>query len=197
MKKLLLLVLVLGAVGVGAELAAPPWVEARAEEAVAAETDDRINVDMDVSGPPLLLPVAVSGQIEVWSMQLSRIEGREVPVDVVVDLEEVTLDRGRLFRGEVEVTAIQRAAVTVRVDLGGAIPPALQPMADRLAEVGLARLLDTVGEGLVAQQGSSLVMGEVALSLDENSCEVTAEDGVVTTRCALTEVPGFLLAAFT
>lgn len=196
MRKLVGLVIVLAVLVGLAELVAPQWVAARAEEAVAAESDGQVAVDVDVSGPPLLVPVALSGQVESWTMRLSRVAGVEVPVEVFVDLEQVTLDRGRLVRGDVVVTAVDRARATVRADLSESIPPTLQPMADRLADVGLERLLEAVGGQSVAQQGGVLVVGDVELPLVEGSCDVSTDDLVVTTHCDLAEVPSFLLAAF-
>lgn len=196
MRKLLGLVIVLAVLVGIAELLAPQWVAARAERKVAAESEGRVAVDIDVSGPPLLIPVAVSGEVESWTMRLSRVAGREIPLEVFVDLEQVTLDRGRLVQGDVVVTDVDRARVTVRADLSESIPPALQPMADRLADVGLERLLEAVGGQAVAQQGGALVVGDVSLPLVEGSCEVRTDELVVTTHCDLAEVPSFLVAAF-
>lgn len=196
MRKLVGFAIVLAVVVGAAELAAPRWVATRAEDKVAAESDGRVEVDIDVSGPPLLIPVAVDGRVESWTMRLSRVADREVPVEVLVDLQQVTLDRGRLVRGDVVVTAVERARATVRADLSESIPPALQPMADRLADVGLEQLLEAVGGQAVAQQGGALVVGDVSLPLVEGSCEVTTDDLVVTTHCDLADVPPFLLSAF-
>lgn len=196
MRKLLGLVVVLAVLVGVAELLAPQWVATRAEDKVAAESEGRITVDIDVSGPPLLVPVAVDGRVASWTMRLSRAASREVPVEVLVDLQQVTLDRGRLVRGDVVVTAVERAGATVVADLSESVPPALQPMADRLADVGLERLLEAVGGRAVTQQGGSLVVGDVSLPLVEGSCEVTTDDLVVTTHCDLADVPSFLLAAF-
>lgn len=196
MRKLVGLVIVLAVLVGLAELVAPQWVEARAEQAVEAESDGQVAVDIDVSGPPLLIPVALSGEVESWTMRLSQVAGLEVPIEVFVDLEQVTLDRGRLLRGDVVVTAVDHALATVRADLSDSIPPALQPMADRLADVGLERLLEAVGGEAVGHQGGALVVGGVSLPLVEGSCEVSTEDLIVTTHCELAEVPSFLLAAF-
>lgn len=196
MRKLVGLVIVLAVLVGVAELLAPQWVAARAEQKVAAESEGRVTVDIDVSGPPLLIPVAVSGEVESWTMRLSRVASREIPLEVFVDLERVTLDRGRLVKGDVVVTDVDRARVTVRADLSESVPPALQPMADRLAEVGLGRLLEAVGGQAVAERGGALVVGDLSLPLVEGSCEVSTDDLVVTTRCDLAEVPSFLVAAF-
>lgn len=196
MRRLALLVGVLAILLVAAELAAPAWVAARAEAAVAAETDDAVAVDVDVSGPPLLVPVAISGTVDSWSLRLARVAGQDVPVEVVVDLDDVVLDRGQLLRGAVRVTDVDRARVRVRIDLSGSLPPLLQPFADRLAEVGLEQLLGAVGDGAVARRGDELVVGDLGLPLVDGSCSVTADEGVVVTRCDLAEVPPLLLAAF-
>lgn len=196
MRRVALVVAVLAVALVAAELAAPAWVAARAEAAIAAETSDRVRVDVDVSGPPLLLPVAVSGTVERWSIRLTRVAGRQVPVEVTVDLEDVVLDRGRLVRGDLRVTDVARARVRIEVDLSGSLPPVLQPFAGRLAEIGLERLLGAVGDGTVTRRGDDLVVGDLDLPLVEGSCSVTADEGVVVTQCDLAEIPPLLIAAF-
>jgi hypothetical protein len=196
MRRATLAVALLVVLVAAAELAAPAWVAGQAEDAVAAETGGRLEVDVDVSGPPLLLPVAASGRVESWRVRLARAAGRDVPLEVVVDLDDVVLDRGRLVRGDVVVTEVARARVRVRVDLSGTLPPLLRPFADRLVELGLDDLLGALGDGAVGRRGDDLVVGDMALPLVDGSCEVTADGGVVTTRCDLAEVPPLLLAAF-
>lgn len=195
MRLLLFLVAVVAAVVVAAELAAPNWVAAQAEAAIAAETEQRIAVDIDVSGPPLLIPVAINGTVDTWSMQLREVAGQDIPVDVVLDLDDVVLDRGRLARGDVVVRDVASATVLVRMDLSGSIPEALQPFADRLAEAGLPLLLEAVGGGRVQQGEGALVMGDVRLPIVEGSCTTESSGGVVTTRCRLSEIPAFVLNA--
>lgn len=196
MRKLFGLVLLLAAVLVAAELAAPSWVASQAEAAVAAETRDRVEVDVDVSGPPLLVPVFASGSVEQWSMEVTRVVGRDLPVEVVIDLHDVTLDRGRLLRGDVVVTAVDEARARIEVDLSGAVPPALQRFADRAAQAGFGPLLDALGSEEVGGSDDELVLGDIRLPLVPGSCEVTSQDLLVTARCRLTQVPSFLLAAF-
>lgn len=196
MKGLLRLVLVAAVLLVVAEVLVPPWVEDQAEAAVAEETNGRLTVDVEVSGPPLVLPVAVDGTVQSWSIELARVADRAVPVEVVVDLREVVLDRSRLVQGDVVVTEVARADATVVVDLSGNVPDALEPMVDRLADVGLAQLLEAVGDGVVQRRGGALVLGDLALPLVDGGCEVTNETLVVTTRCELAEVPPVLLRAF-
>lgn len=196
MRKLFGLVLLLAAVLVAAELAAPSWVASQAEAAVAAETRDRVEVDVDVSGPPLLVPVFASGSVEQWSMEVTRVVGRDLPVEVVIDLHDVTLDRGRLLRGDVVVTAVDEARARIEVDLSGAVPPALQRLADRAAQAGFGPLLDALGSEEVGGSDDELVLGDIRLPLVPGSCEVTSQDLLVTARCRLTQVPSFLLAAF-
>ena len=196
MRKLLGLVVALVALLVVAELAAPSWVAAQAEQAVAAETSDRVRVDVDVSGPPLLVPALATGTVERWTMQVTQVVGRDLPVDVVIDLDDVTLDRGRLLRGDVAVTAVDEARVRVQVDLSGAVPAPLQRVADRAAEAGFGPLLDALGSEQVGGSDDELVLGDLSLPLVPGSCDVTSQDLVVTARCRLTQVPSFLLAAF-
>lgn len=189
----MLLAVVLAAVVGVAELLAPAWVASQAEAAVAQESGGRVEVDVDVSGPPLLVPVLASGQVESWSVRLQEVAGRQLPVTVVLDLDGVVLDRGRLLRGDVTVEAVDDARATVQVDLSGSVPPALQGLADRLAGAGLEPLLDALaGEG----GGEALVLGELSIPLVPASCEVTSADLVVTARCELRTVPSFLLAPF-
>lgn len=196
MRGLLRLALVVAVLLVVAEVLVPPWVEDQAEAAVAEETGGNLTVDVEVSGPPLVLPVAVDGIVSRWSLELARVADRDVPVEVVVDLHEVTLDRGRLVRGDVVVTEVARADATVVVDLSDEVPEALMPVVDRLADVGLSRLLEGVGDGVVQRRGGALVLDDLSLPLVDGSCDVTNETLVVTTRCELAEVPPVLLRAF-
>ena len=196
MRKLFGLVLLLAVVLVAAELAAPSWVASQAEAAVAAETRDRVEVDVDVSGPPLLVPVFASGTVDRWSMQITRVVGRDLPVEVVIDLDDVTLDRGRLLRGDVVVTAVDAARARLEVDLSGAVPAPLRGLADRAAQAGLGQLLDALGSQAIGGSDDELVVGDLRLPLVPGSCEVTSQDLLVTARCRLTQVPPFLLAAF-
>lgn len=186
MRRLALLAVVLAAAVGVAELLAPSWVAARAETAVREQSSGRVEVDVDVSGPPLLVPVLASGQVESWSVRLTEVAGRQLPVTVVVDLDGVVLDRGRLLRGDVAVEEVDHARATVRLDLSGSVRPALRGMADRLAAAGL----DSMVEG----DGEALVLGELSIPLVPASCDVTSADLVVTARCELRTVPSFLLA---
>lgn len=197
MRRLLALVGVLVALLVAAELAAPAWVAAQAEQAVAAETSDRVRVDVDVSGPPLLVPVLATGTVEQWQMQIVQVVGRDLPVEVVVDLDDVRLDRGRLLRGDVVVTAVDEARARLQVDLSGTVPAPLQHLADRAARAGVGQLLDALGSEQVGGGDDELVLGGLTLPLVPGSCDITSQDLVVTARCQLTEVPSFLLAALT
>lgn len=65
-------------------------------------------VEVNVSGPPLLTPVLATGQAEWLALYLSELGGQRVPVDVTVELGGVTMDRGRLLRGDVRVTEVDR-----------------------------------------------------------------------------------------
>ena len=196
MRKLFGLVLLLAVVVVAAELAAPSWVAAQAEAAVAAETRERVEVDVDVSGPPLLVPVFTSGTVEQWSLEVTRVVGRDLPVEVVIDLHDVVLDRSRLLRGDVVVTAVDEARARIQVDLSGAVPAPLQRLADRAAQAGFGPLLDALGSEQVGGSDDELVLGDLRLPLVPGSCEVASQDLLVTARCRLTQVPSFLLAAF-
>lgn len=179
-----------------AEAAAPPWVEAQAEAAITAETDGRIVADVDVSGPPLLIPVLVTGTVSSWKMTLREVGGHELPVDVTLAMRDVVLDRGALFTGNVVVEEVASAVAIVTADMSGSIPDALTPFMDRLADLGLAHLLAEVAGRLVRAEGDVLVAGDLSMPLVGGSCQARAERLVVTTTCELQDVPSFMLRAF-
>ena len=196
MRALVRLVLVVAVLLVAAEAVVPQWVERQAEAAVAEETRGQVTVDVDVSGPPLVLPVLLDGTVARWTVALRRVADVDVPLEVAVDLHEVALDRSRLVRGDVVVTDVASATATVVVDLSTEVPEALVPVVDQLAEVGLGRLLEATGGGVVDRRGDVLVVGDFELPLVGGDCEVTSETLVVTTHCELAEVPPLLLRAF-
>jgi hypothetical protein len=195
MKTFLVIASLVAAVAL-AEAAAPPWVEARAEAAIAAETDGQILVDVDLAGPPLLIPVLASGTVSSWKMTLREVGGRELPVEVTLDMRDVAIDRGALFTGEVVVEDVASALATVTVDLSGSIPEPLMPFIDRLADLGLAELLTEVAGRLVRVDGNVLVAGDLTMPLVSGSCQARADRLVVTTTCELEDVPPFVLQAF-
>lgn len=195
MKTFIIIASLVAAVAV-AEAAAPPWVEAQAEAAIAAETDNRILVDVDVAGPPLLIPVMINGTVSSWEMTLREVGGRELPVEVTLDLRDVTLDRGALFSGNLIVEDVASALATVTIDLAGSIPEPLMPFADRLADLGLGQLLAEVAGRLVRVDGDALVAGDLTLPVVSGSCRARADRLVVITTCELQDVPPFLLRAF-
>lgn len=192
--KLLVVVLVAGVVA--AELVAPTWVAARAEAAISESTDGRVGTQVEVSGPPLLIPFAVTSRVSSWEVQLTRVGATDVPLDVSLALSDITLDRARLLGGEVVVTAVEQGRVRVSADLSGQVPAPLQGLADELADAGAERLLEALdgSMGVAASEGSVRV-GDLVLPVVPGSCRFTNENLVVTARCDLREIPDFLLAA--
>lgn len=191
-------VAVLAVVVVGLEFAAPSWIAARAEAAVRAESSEAIAVEVDVAGPPVLLPLAVTGQVSSWDVRLTEVAGRALPAEVAVGLSGITLDRTRLLRGRVFVETVEEATARIRVDLTGALPAALEPFAAQLAEAGADRLMEALGErfGIREEGGELRLGGSASLPVVDGSCDVAADGLVVTADCILREVPPFLLRAF-
>lgn len=191
MKRLLLLLGAIVGLIVVVEIAAPGFVAARAESAIAEETRGRMLVDVDVSGPPLVLPVIVDGTVATFAMTLQEVAGQDTPVDIRLELTDVVLERAPLFRGEVRVRRIGGGSVVVRIDLTASVPAPLRDMTDRLDEIGLDRLLGALDDGFAEATGSTITVG--GLDIPVGSCVSDATDRVVTTTCDLDRLPDFLV----
>lgn len=185
-------VLLAAAVAV-AEVAVPPWAEGRAEERIAADTDGRVTAEVELSGPPLVVPVLLDSTVDRATVRLDQVGDRPVPLDVVFELDGIEVDRMALVSGDLEVTDVEAGVVRVRADLNDRVPAGLEPVADQLAELGLDQLLEAAAEGVVRLRGGRLEADGLDVAVDEASCTTTARDLVVTIRCRLAEIPPFLV----
>lgn len=173
-------------VGVVAELAAPRLVEAGIEETVRSHTDDAARVEARAAGSPFLPRLLLDGVVERVEVTLTELGGQQLAVGTVsLTADGIQLDRAAMYRGEVEVTAIDTGTVTLLLDeaelsdaLG--VPIDLDPRVVELAGTAL----EIAGRGVL----------DVPLDAEVMPCtpELEVEPPYVRLSCTFDEIPGVL-----
>lgn len=207
MRKLLLVVglVLLAAVG-AAEALAPPFVEARVEDQVRERTRGVTGVRADVGSFPLVTRVLLTGEVSSLTVHLEEVARQRLRVvDVAVSMRGIALDRGALLGGEVEVTGIDRGALTASIPeeaLASAlgVPVTLGPDQVSATAGGQEVTADLTVEGTdLVLAGAAGLDARVALPADILPCtpdvDVTAD--AVELSCLFEEVPDVLVRAAT
>ena len=200
-----LVVLVVGFV-VLAELLLTPSLEEVVEQQVEAAGLGQRDVSVDLSGFPVVVRVAASGEVERAVVTLDEVTAEGIAFSTVrADVRGTEIARSALVDGEVTFESVRR------VELSGTIPAA---EITRLLPVGVTDLVLTPGSATVVVAGEqrsasvSATAGvlrvvpegagplEVALPSGELfPCPLSGEvgDGVVRVSCTLDGVPQWLL----
>ena len=200
-----LVVLVVGFVGL-AELLLTPSLEEVVEQQVEAAGLGQRDVTVDLSGFPVVVRVAASGEVERAVVTLDEVSAEGIAFSTVrADVRGTEIARSALVDGEVTFESVRR------VELSGTIPAA---EITRLLPVGVTDLVLTPGSATVVVAGQRLSAGvtaidgvlrvvpeggaplEVALPSGELfPCPLSGVvgDGVVRVSCTLDDVPQWLL----
>lgn len=104
-------------VGVVAELVAPGLVEAGIEETVRSNTREVAHVEARATGSPFLPGLLLAGEIERIEITLRELVGQQLDIGTVsLRADGIRLDRGAMYRGDVEVDDIDRGRVVVELE---------------------------------------------------------------------------------
>lgn len=176
-------------VGLVAEVAAPPLVEARVEDVVHERTEGATTVRADAGRFPFVPGLLLNGVVDHLTITLEEVRGQAVPLSTVAfTLRGIHLRRPALLRGEVEVTGLDAGTVLVEVERrrlarAAGVPveldPALVELTDRVLRVGVA--------------GGPTVEVPVPEPLLPCTPDVEVTDDHVRLRCRLGEVPDVLV----
>jgi hypothetical protein len=200
-----LVVLVVGFVGL-AELLLTPSLEEVVEQQVEAAGLGQRDVTVDLSGFPVVVRVAASGEVERAVVTLDEVSAEGIAFSTVrADVRGTEIARSALVDGEVTFESVRR------VELSGTIPAAeitrllpagvtdlvLTPGSATVVVAGEQRTADvsaTAGVLRVVPEGAGPI--EVALPSGELfPCPLSGEvgNGVVRVSCTLDGVPQWLL----
>lgn len=116
MRKLVVLGVV-AAVLVGADVAARRVAEGEVEQRARAEAKDARSVDASIASFPFLPRLLLAGSVPEVGVHLVEVTSGPLDLAAVdVDLRGVRLDRGALFSGVAELQGIDGGTVTVDLD---------------------------------------------------------------------------------
>lgn len=185
MRKLVVALLVLGALWLGVELAAVPMAEGQMEQRIAERNREAATVAADIDSFPLLTRLLATGLIRKATITLDRVARQEIAfAEIRFELDGIEVDRGAILRRDARITAIDRGVVTATID-AGAISEAV------------GRTVSLAGLD-VRTEGSRLLVGPVsfALTSDVLPCnpEARVEGERIVVECTFEQVPQALLA---
>ena len=117
MRKLVVVLVVLGVLLVGADFAAKAWAESKLESRARQEARGAASVDAQISSFPFLGRLLVDGSVRRVNVHLEEVASQAVTLsDVDIDLRGVRLDRDGLFSGSVKLTGIDHGTIAVALD---------------------------------------------------------------------------------
>lgn len=194
MIRLLALLLVLG---VGAEIAAPRFVESQMEARIEEQTDGTVIADAELDSFPFLTRLLLTERVSELTVTLEEVAGQAINFSrIAMTVEGVTIDRASLLSGELEIRDIDHGRITAVISeqaLGDALGHAvsLRPGRAAVDVAGTTVEVDlTVRRGEIAVGGEGVSLG-INLPAEYVPCDPDAEieDGRVVLTCDIEEVP--------
>ena len=180
----------LAVVAVVGELAAPGLVEAGVEETVRANTRDVAHVKAHTSGSPFLPALLLRGHIEHLDVTLREVAGAQLPIGTVaLQIDGIHLDRGAMYRGEVEIDELEQGTVVVELEereLAALLGVPIDLESDLVEQVGGAVQVAAAGVGERIPVPEELLPCAPDLDVDPPYVRLS---------CTFDEVPGVLRAA--
>ena len=177
-------------VAVVGELAAPGLVEAGVEETIRANTRDVAHVSAHTSGSPFLPALLLRGQVEHLEITLREVAGAQLPLGTVaLRVDGIHLDRGAMYRGDVEVDEVERGTVVVEFEeqeLASLLGVPVDLDSDLVEQVGGAVQVAAAGVGERIPVPEELMPCAPDLDVDPPYVRLS---------CAFEQVPGVLRTA--
>ena len=113
MKRLVIVVVVLGALGLGADVGAKSWAEGQIESRARAELSSETSVSADIRAFPFLLPLFLAGRVSEAKGHFENVRaGALTFASVDIELHGVRVNRSKLLNDQkVELTDIDEGTV--------------------------------------------------------------------------------------
>lgn len=207
MRKLIVLGVVLAGLA-GVDVAAKGWAESKLADKARVEAGAGASAGADIDSFPFLGRLAVSGKAGDVTFTLHDVAAQQLHFTTVrLSFADVTLDKGRLFKGKAELKSIDKGTITVALSAE-----------DLTKQLGVPVTIDdgkvsvTVGGRVVAANTSVTSEGSLRLQVASLpafnvpiprtrliSCPVArveVDDGRLEASCDVEEIPpAFLRAA--
>jgi hypothetical protein len=115
-RKLVILLVVLSVLG-AVDAAAKAMAENQIERRARLEAGSSASASADIDSVPFLGKLLATGNAGDLTVRLKEVAGQQLTFSTVsLKLQEIHLDKGKLFSGKVEITSIRRGTITVGLD---------------------------------------------------------------------------------
>lgn len=206
MKKYILLGVFLALLG-GADVMAKGWAESQIESRARAEAGASASATADIDSFPFIGKLLAFGDAGDLELRLRDVQSQSLKFSrVSITLDDVTLERSKLFGGEAEVRSINKGTITMgftAADLGAAIKMPVEISGGRVTVTVRGQAVSAVPEATAEGSVRLTVAGLPSLNVPIPrtrlvSCsvdKVEVEDGELRASCTIEEIPPALLRA--
>jgi hypothetical protein len=117
MRRLIVVLVILGALGAGGDVGARQWAEGQIESRARAELPDEVSVSAQIRGFPFLPPLFIGGDVSEVDGHFENVPaGALVLAAVDIELHGIRINRGKLIRErKVELVGIDEGTVSVEI----------------------------------------------------------------------------------
>ena len=206
MRRLVIAVFVLGALGLGADLGAKSWAEGQIESRARAELPSETSVSADIRAFPFLLPLLVAGRVSEATGHFENVRAGALNLaSVDIELHGVRVNRGKLLNDrKVELTDIDEGTVSIDIAVAELARLLRVPVTASGGELKLsvAGVSGTAKVRVDDQRRLAFEVGGVTRSIDIPASRlvpctdrVTVLAGRIRVSCTIRAVPPALLGA--
>ncbi len=205
MKKVIFLGVFLALLG-GADAFAKSWAESQIESRARAESAGA-SASADIDSFPFLGKLLLSGDAGDIELRMREVAAQQIKFSrVSIALQQVKLDRGKLFSGEAEVQSIDKGVITMgftAADLGAAVKMPVTIDDGRISVTVRGQTVSAVPQATAEGSLRLTVTGlpPVTVPIPRTrlvSCavsKVVVDGGVLEASCTIEEIPPALLRA--
>ena len=206
MKKYVFIGVFLALLG-GLDAVAKGWAESKIESRARAEAGVNASASADIDSFPFVGKLLAFGNAGDLELRLRDVQSQSLKFSrVTITLEDLNLDRGKLFSGKAEVTSIDTGTITMgftAADLSAAVKMPVEIADGRISVtvrgVKVAAVPEATAEGSVRLQVSGLPAVNVPIPRTRLvSCsvdKVSVKDDELRASCTIEEIPPALLRA--
>jgi hypothetical protein len=203
-RRLVVLLVVLGGLGLAVDFGAQAWAEGQIETRARAELPSQVSVSADISAFPFLPPLLLGGRVAEVAGHFKNVEAGVLTLSAVdIELRGVRINRSKLLNDrKVELTRIREGTVSVEIESAVLAKALGVPLTIANGQVRLAGALSGVAS--VSVRANAVVFNVAGVTrsvpipktrLVPCASTVTVLAGRLRLSCTIHDVPPALLGA--
>ena len=205
MRRLVIGLVILGALGLGADVGAKSWAEGQIESRARAELPRETSASADIDAFPFMAPLLIGGRVSEVEGHFKNVQAGVLNFSAVdIELRGVRINRNRLLNDrKVELTDIDEGTVSIEIDVGELARVLRVPVTAKNGELRLT-IGGVAAAAKVSVRDNALVFDVAGVTRTVTipktrfvpcASRATVLAGRVRVTCTVTEIPPALLGA--